>query len=73
MKNNHSQETLVPRRGDVGHVGEVSGVVVAGTEVELGEDHLALLVEHLALLRVALAALALLVLGHLLEVELTSL
>ena len=42
-------------------------------EVELGEDHLALLVEHLALLRVALAALALLVLGHLLEVELASL
>ena len=42
-------------------------------EVELGEDHLALLVEHLALLCVALAALALLVLGHLLEVELASL
>ena len=38
MKNTHSQETLVPRRGDVGHVGEVSGVVVAGAEVELGED-----------------------------------
>ena len=46
---------------------------VGSREVELGEDHFALLVEHLALLRVALAPLPLLVLGQLLEVELSRL